>query len=494
MSRPGRRACLVGALVLAAPSTVSAHVFFAPYTLPVPFWMYLYACAATLIVSFGIIGYLLGAPAANATYRTWDLLSPRAVWQSAWSWTTRVATAGAVGSLVLTIAAGLVGTGDPAVNINMTLFWVVFVIGLTYLTAVAGDFYGIVNPWKAIVSWVEAAGVDLSRARVRYPDALAYYPALAFYIALIWIELFTLPRPSLLSAALLVYTAITAIGVYVFGKQAWFERGDLFGVYFRLVGTLAPLEYVDRRDGFPARIRLRAPFVAALHQRPTHISQVLIVLFMLSSTTYDGIHETFFWVSLYWQQLVPLLQTMWSIDVIEAQEALIAWYNVYQRIGLVLSPFFYLLLYLAVMAGARLLTGTRTTVTELAQRFAFSLIPIALVYHATHYYTIVVTELPSIVTLAADPFGLGWRLFATAAAPPAPLNMGLIWHTQVALMLIGHVAAVYLAHKIAVAVFPSQRLGVLSQMPMLTLMVAYTWIGLWVLSLPLTVAQVLPGG
>jgi hypothetical protein len=88
----------------------------------------------------------------------------------------------------------------------------------------------------------------------------------------------------------------------------------------------------------------------------------------------------------------------------------------------------------------------------------------------------------------------GWRLFPTELAAPGPLNMGFIWHTQVALMLVGHVAAVYLAHEIAIRVFPSHRQGVLSQMPMLTLMVVYTWVGLWVLSLPLTVPQVLPAG
>ena len=63
--------------------------------------------------------------------------------------------------------------------------------------------------------------------------------------------------------------------------------------------------------------------------------------------------------------------------------------------------------------------------------------------------------------------------------------MGVIWHTQVLLMLGGHVVAVYLAHVVALRVFPSHRQGVVSQLPMLALMVAYTCLGLWVLSLPL---------
>ena len=45
---------------MSLPSAVYAHVFLQPYTLPVPFWLYLYAAAATLILSFAIIGMFVG--------------------------------------------------------------------------------------------------------------------------------------------------------------------------------------------------------------------------------------------------------------------------------------------------------------------------------------------------------------------------------------------------------------------------------------------------
>jgi hypothetical protein len=85
--------------------------------------MYLYACAAALIVSFAVVGYFVGAPATRPTYRTRDVLSERSTWQAAWSWGLRLLKAGAVASLLLTTAAGLIGTGDPTTNINMTLFY-----------------------------------------------------------------------------------------------------------------------------------------------------------------------------------------------------------------------------------------------------------------------------------------------------------------------------------------------------------------------------------
>lgn len=493
MKAASLRVTWLAILTLSVPCSASAHVFFAPYALPVPFWMYLYACAATLIVSFAVVGYFVGASAAQSTYRAWDLLPETSVWQAAWRSTVHVLRVGAVACLLLTITAGLVGTGDPAANINVTLFWVIFLLGFTYVTVVAGDLYSLVNPWRVLVDWGEKLGVNLSRARVRYPERLGYVPALAFYMTLIWIELFALPRPYSLSIALIAYTTATFTGAFLFGKQTWFEYGELFGVFFFLIGTMAPVEYLNPKGG-PARIRLRPPFVAALYERPRHASLVLFVLFMLSSTTYDAIHETFFWVSLYWQRLLPVLQPLWGDDVIQAQVAVTNWYIVYQRFGLVISPFVYLLFYLVVMVCARLITKTQAPLGVLVSRFALSLVPIALVYHATHYYTVVVTQFPSLLRLASDPFGWGWRLLATASQPQVPLDMGFIWHTQVFLMLLGHVVAVYLAHMMALRAFPSRGQGVLSQIPMLALMVGYTCVGLWVLSLPLALPQVLPGG
>lgn len=491
--RGGASLALALGLIL-LPSTAYAHVFLQPYTLPVPFWIYLYASAATLIVSFAIVGMLMGAVVPARQPRGWDILPDDPSWQSVWKRVVGLLRVCAVALLLLTILAGLVGTANPLANINMTLFWVAFLLGFTYFTAIAGNIFALVNPWRTLVEWTERLGLDLSTSRVTYPSGLGYLPAFALYVALVWIELFTLPQPYLLSIVLIVYTAVTFVGVFLVGRCAWFEHAELFSVFFRVVGTLAPVEYHEAADGRPARVRLRPPLMAAFHEVPGHATLVLFVLFMLSSTTYDAIHETFFWVSVYWQDLLPLFQPLVGADPVQAQGILTTWYVVYQRLGLVLSPFVYLLLYLIVLKAATRLTRSKVPLRTMAVQFTFSLVPIALVYHATHYYTILVTEFPKLLPLASDPFGLGWQLFATTARPVTPLDMGFIWHTQVLLMLAGHVAAVYLAHVMALRIFPSQRLGIVSQIPMLMLMVVYTCVGLWVLSLPLATPQVLPIG
>src|SRR5258708_7085953 len=487
MKRAALPAALLAGLVLLLPGVVQAHSFVEPYTLPVPFWLYLYACAATLVLTFAAIGYFARAPVARRAPRALALHARGRTAALTTRWALGLLRVGAVGCLLLTVVAGLLGTPSPLANISMTVFWVGFLLAFAYLTALIGNVYELVNPWKVIVSAAEACRIDFARPRIAYPVWLGYYPAFIFYVALIWIELFWLPKPATLSLILIAYSLATLAGAWVFGKALWFERGEVFGVFFRLIGTLAPVAHEPRPGTTSWQVRLRLPFAGTLEERPEHLSLVLFVLFMLSSTTYDGVHDTVFWVGLFWKNLLALLQPLWGADMAKAQASLATWYTLYQRAGLLLSPLLYFAVYMLVMAATRAIARTAVPLRELALQFAFSIIPIAFVYNVAHYYTLILMQLPLVPYIASDPFGFGWNLFGIAPdfAGPAPLDMAIIWHTEVALILAGHVASVSLAHVIALRLFPSRRQALISQLPMLLLMMAYTIMGLWVLSLPL---------
>ena len=61
-----------------------------------------------------------------------------------------------------------------------------------------------------------------------------------------------------------------------------------------------------------------------------------------------------------------------------------------------------------------------------------------------------------------------------------------IWITiAVVAIVIGHVVSVTLAHIEALRLFPTRRAALLSQLPMLVLMVAFTSTSLWILSQPI---------
>jgi hypothetical protein len=391
-----------------------------------------------------------------------------------------------VGSALLTVVAGLIGNQDPTRNIAMDLFSVIFLLGFGYLTLFIGDLYALINPWKWGVEQVEGLGFNLTMPRFTYPNDVGCWPAFVLYLGLIWLELFVRPQPYLLTVALLMYSAITLIGVIVFGRVAWFAQGDLFSIYFRLIGKLAPIEYRAIGHGPCWQFRFRSPFVAAINEQSTAMSVVLFVLLMLSSTTYDAIHGTALWTRLYWSTLLWSLQPLWAQDLGKAQHLLMGGYLVYLRAGLLLFPFLYLGTYLFVLKGVKFLTWTTLTLRTLALRFAYSLIPIAVAYNFAHYCAFLLVEVRNLPSRISDPFGLGWNLLGIMPGPSVTsLQMSTIWHIQVGVLILGHVIGVYLAHEIALRTFPGRRRAIVSQVPILALMLIYTTLGLWVLSLPL---------
>lgn len=477
------------------PDAAQAHSFEVPYVLPIPFWVYAYACMAMLVVSFAAAGYFFTAPSASAVPHLVMTEEERFSGQIGWP-TRLVLRCGAVGFLLLSIAAGFVGTRDPLTNVNMTLFWVVFLLGFAYLTAFIGDVFALINPWASILDVCESCGVDLSKARLSYPEALGYLPALSWYVALIWMELFTEPRPLVLSSALLGYGVITLVGVWLFGRATWLRYGEFFGLFFKLIGSIAPVAYLQAPGRGEWRWRLRAPFSGIIHEHPGHLSLLLFVLFMLSSTTYDGLHDTLFWLDIYWKHLLQLIEPLWgAVDLKERARLIIKWHAVYQQSGLFLLLALYAGIYLSVVAAAKKLAGTKIAVGVLALRFAYSLIPIAIVYNVTHYFTFLITQIRMLPWLVADPFGFGWDLLHLGPAPQwAPLNMAFIWHTQVALILLGHLVSVCVAHLISLRVFSSDRQALRNEFPMLLLMITYTSIGLSILSLHLSQRLMEAGG
>jgi hypothetical protein len=122
---------------------------------------------------------------------------------------------------------------------------------------------------------------------------------------------------------------------------------------------------------------------------------------------------------------------------------------------------------------------------ELGLIFGHTLIPIGLAYLTAHYFSLFVfQEQAQFTYLLSDPLGNGSDYFGTAGGG---INFGLIsttgvWYVQVGALIAGHVTALTLAHDKALAVYKDSRLAALSQRWMLLVMVAFTCLGLFLLS------------
>jgi len=128
--------------------------------------------------------------------------------------------------------------------------------------------------------------------------------------------------------------------------------------------------------------------------------------------------------------------------------------------------------------------GGNIAADRLRMSYVHSLVPIAAVYVAAHYLTFLIFEGQAINYLASDPFGQGWDLFGTVTSG---IDYSIFpqkdtWYVQVAFVVVGHVAALTLAHDRALTLYGDARLAVRSQYWMLGIMVGFTSLALWLLA------------
>ena len=143
--------------------------------------------------------------------------------------------------------------------------------------------------------------------------------------------------------------------------------------------------------------------------------------------------------------------------------------------------------YLGICAVMSRVASGRPSPLEVARSFALTLVPIAIGYHVAHYLVFLLVQGQYIIPLLSDPFGRGWDLFGTAGyrVDIAVAGARFAWYTAVAAIVTGHVFAVYLAHRRAIAVFSPTRVALATQVPLTALMVLYTFIGLSITAEPI---------
>jgi hypothetical protein len=64
-----------------------------------------------------------------------------------------------------------------------------------------------------------------------------------------------------------------------------------------------------------------------------------------------------------------------------------------------------------------------------------------------------------------------------------------VWYVAVGAIVTGHVAAVYLAHRLSLREFADRRAALRSQLPMVCLMIAYTMLSLWTIGQPILTSR-----
>jgi hypothetical protein len=440
-----------------------AHGLVGRTDLPIPEWLFGWAAAVVLVVSFLALAVLWPEPKLEGARGRRLFRLPGAIVVDV------VCGAVGVATLCVVVWAGLTGEETPSGNFASIFVFVTFWVGVAFASVLFGDVFRAFNPWRAIGRGVAGLakmirGGDLPTP-LPYPERLGRWPATIGIFCFAWQELAASDGnlPEHVAIATLVYSAFTFVAMALYGVDRWIERGEAFSVYFNLFSRIAVFE----RRGDEVWLRKPLSALTRLEQLP---GTVPLLAVMIGSTSFDGAAEGEPWVS-----IAPDLSTFFQDHLGMSPDGALA---VAYTIGLLLAVLIIYGFYWLGIAGARTVGGGFSH-GKLANSFVHSIVPIAFVYVAAHYFTLLLFEGQRIWPALSDPDGTG---FEDWGVDYTLLGANATWYWQVGFVVTGHVAALTLAHDRALALYKDAKEAVRSQYWMLAIMVGFTSLALWLLS------------
>ena len=285
-----------------------------------------------------------------------------------------------------------------------------------------------------------------------------------------WLELVYVERdsPEILAALSVGYFVLMLAGMLAFGAEEWATSADGFGAYFNLLSRMSPLT-VDEHDDLYSRRPL-----SGLTAMPVRSGTVALVCAVIGTTTFDGFSN-----DVVWRKLEPHLQSIYSGVGLHSTPSIELAYTT----GLLLCVVLIRLIYELGIRGVQTVS-LRYTRAELSRAFAHTIVPIGFAYVLAHYFSLLIWQGQAILPLASDPLGNGANILGTSSEriDYTIISFAAIWYVQVTALVAGHVGGLTLAHDRALTMYRDAQEAVRSQYWMLTVMVAFTSFGLWLLS------------
>ena len=132
-------AALASAAVAVLPDAALAHGLVGKQDLPIPRWLFAWAAAVVLVVSFVALAVLWPKPRLEDRARDAPVLAcPRS--------SSRSAALIGIAAFAFMVYAGFAGTQAATANIEPTVIYVIFWVGIPFASAVFGDVFAAVQP------------------------------------------------------------------------------------------------------------------------------------------------------------------------------------------------------------------------------------------------------------------------------------------------------------------------------------------------------------
>ncbi len=439
-----------GLAVLLTPGLAFACALPPSVILTLPTGHYITAAALTVALTA-----LMGAAAQRL-----PAMAPRLLWEHRVPLPVGLTSYIAFLAFLGLIFVGLFGERDPMHNLMTLVFWTGVWIVVPLGSMLFGNLWRALNPWTGPV---RIARTLLGRTGSVGLSRLGHWPAVLGYAGFVWFQMVSLypDDPAVLAKLALGYWLVIFTLATLEGED-WLAQGEFLTVLFGLIAKIAPLWHEPH--GTRARLMLGWPGTQVLAMPPLSPSAVVFVSLALAALTFDGLAETFWWQALIGQN--PLEPVGRSAVVWQNTVGLVAVWVL--TMGLILA---------AIALARRIGEGFATGPAML------SFLAIAAGYHAAHYLVMLLTAGQYTLAALNDPFltGDSWLglppFYVSFGFLTDPGVMPFIYAAQFAAILGAHLLAVLLGLKLA-----GQGARPLAHLPMTVLMVAYTVLGLWLLS------------
>lgn len=434
---------------------VLAHAFGERDELPIPLWLFVAGGALVVLLSFLLVlrRAAVDRPALDAV----DTVPKQQ---------------GRLLAGLLSVAAtacvafvGLTGTQETTYNLAPVFFWLVVWIVVPFSCGLLGDWTRPVNPFAVLARIGDSAGLRkavLARSRpLGWSPRVGWWPAVVLFVLLVLGELVfqvDTTTPAFVGGLLVAY-GLTSFVLGLFFGPGWLARGEVFSGLFNAWGRLGFFRFgAPGRQGFAGG--LDVPF----ERSP---SRTVFVLLLLISINFDGLLATPQWDRYEKRTL--------GIDT--------GGVDLFRTVSLLALIVVVLALFGAFAYASSRLGGFGLSPVGSLSVLLPSLVPIAYGYLIAHYLQYVLINGQLLIPLASNPgFGEGKTDYVVREGF---LPSSFYWYVSVVVIVVVHVVAVVIAHRLLVSRAVDERRAVRSEWPWLVAMVGYTAFSLFLIAQPL---------